>query len=117
MIRDAPPAMPSPLHPHRLVAATAAALAAAGLGTALLAGPVQAQQQGYGQTMGGGIQQQQLLENGPSAGRAAPLFNPANPLDLINQIRKGTALNDATPPGSAIDSALSEFEQQKPAAP
>jgi hypothetical protein len=112
MIRDAAPTMkPSPL----MLASGLAAFSLVASG--LVSGRAHAQQQGYGQTIGGTTQERQVLDNGPTTGKAAPLINPANPLDLMNQIRRGNALNDATPPSSAIDQALSDFEGQKPAMP
>jgi hypothetical protein len=109
MIRDSGPAMKPTL---RSLLGAGALAALAGLPAAAFA-----QQQGYGQTLRGTTQERQVLDNGPTTGKAAPLINPANPLDLMNQIRRGNALNDATPPSSAIDQALSDFEGQRPATP
>ncbi|MFN9631724.1 MAG: hypothetical protein ACK59A_16070 [Cyanobacteriota bacterium] len=91
-----------------------AALTALPLGWATAAAPGLAQQSGYGQTMGTSPQEQQIYNYDPS-GRPGPAsggLNPANPLDLINKIRKGSAMDDATPPGDAVDQALKELEAQ-----
>lgn len=73
-------------------------------------------QQGYGQTLGTSPMEQQMYNYNPSSGSqpgtGSSGLNPANPLDLINKIRKGNALNDATPPGDAVDRALRELESQ-----
>ena len=34
----------------------------------------------------------------------------------MNKLRRGTAMEDATPPGTAIDQALKDFEIQSPPA-
>ena len=40
------------------------------------------------------------------------ILDSANPIDLMNKIRRGTAMDDATPPGDAIDAALRDYHQQ-----
>lgn len=78
--------------------------------------PASAQQSGYGQTMGTSPMEQQLYNYDPGSGSrpggSAAGINPANPLDLINKIRKGSAMDDATPPGDAVDQALKALEAQ-----
>lgn len=78
--------------------------------------PALAQQSGYGQTMGTSPMEQQFYNYDPGSGSrpggSASGINPANPLDLINKIRKGSAMDDATPPGDAVDQALKELEAQ-----
>ncbi|MFN9622906.1 MAG: hypothetical protein ACK587_08765 [Cyanobacteriota bacterium] len=75
-----------------------------------------AQQSGYGQTMGSTPMEQQIYNFDPGSGSrpggSSAGINPANPLDLINKIRKGSALDDATSPGDAVDQALKELETQ-----
>lgn len=96
----------------------------AGSITLLMAPGARAQQAGYGQTMGTTPMEQQVYGgSGPSSGSGS-ILNSANPIDLMNKIRKGTALDDATPPSSAIDQALRDFDSQpapktaaKPAGP
>jgi hypothetical protein len=75
-----------------------------------------AQQSGYGQTMGTSPMEQQMYNYDPGSGSrpggSAAGLNPANPLDLINKIRKSSAMDDATPPGDAVDQALKALEAQ-----
>ncbi|MEB3324645.1 MAG: hypothetical protein VKM17_04850 [Cyanobacteriota bacterium] len=84
------------------------------LGTNLA--PAAAQQSGYGQTMGNSPAENQIYNydpaNGSRTGSGSEGLNPANPLDLFNKIRKGTAMEEATPPGDAVDQALKELEAQ-----
>jgi hypothetical protein len=93
-------------------------------GLACVVPPALAQQGGYGQTMGSSPMEQQLYNYDPGSGNrtggSSSGLNPANPLDLINKIRKGSAMDNATPPGDAVDQALKELDAQnrpQPAAP
>jgi hypothetical protein len=100
-----------------------AALAAASLWGSVSANPALAQQAGYGQTIGPSQQDgNSLPERDPfdtrPGGGGGSLFDATNPLELMNRIRRGTALDDATPPSSAVDQALRELEAQPtPSAP
>jgi hypothetical protein len=86
--------------------------------------PVAAQAtSGYGQPIGVSPQDRQIFGNGSGSGSAV---GPAgsgsgidinNPIDLINKIRRSTALDDATPPASAVDQALKALEAQSGPAP
>ena len=38
------------------------------------------------------------------------ILDAANPMDLLNQIRRATAMDDATPPSDAIDAALKAYQ-------
>jgi hypothetical protein len=80
------------------------------------AGAAGAQQSGYGQTMGSTPTESQIYNYDPGSGNrtgsSTEGLNPANPLDLINKIRKGSAMDNATPPGDAVDQALKELEAQ-----
>ena len=54
-------------------------------------------------------QEQQFYDYGPSSGSGkggGSILDSANPMDLMNKLRKSTAMDDATPPGDAIDQAL-----------
>ncbi len=80
--------------------------------------PASAQQQGFGQTLGS-PQDRQMFGNGASSGAGGGSLGPStpglgitNPIDLINRIRRSTALDDATPPASAVDQALKALESQ-----
>ncbi len=69
-----------------------------------------AQQQGYGQTYDA-PQIQRELDSGSGPSRSNVL-DATNPIDLMNRLRRATALDDATPPGDAIDAALKDFHAQ-----
>ena len=54
-------------------------------------------------------QEQQFYDYGPSSGSGkggGSILDSANPMDLMNKLRKSTAMDEATPPGDAIDQAL-----------
>jgi hypothetical protein len=111
-----------PTHRSRLLRLWVAAPLVCGLAWGLP--PARAQQSGYGQTMGSSPMEQQMYNYDPGSGSrpggSSAGLNPANPLDLINKIRKGSAMDNATPPGDAVDQALKELEVQsrpQPAAP
>lgn len=91
-----------------------ALVAAAGLSVPLLmtATPAAAQQAGYGQTLGTTPMERQLYDGGTGRPSSGSILDSANPLDLMNKIRRGTAMDDATPPASAIDQALQQLEVQ-----
>jgi hypothetical protein len=73
--------------------------------------PAAAQQAGYGQTLGSSQQERELnLGTGPQ--RSSSILDSTNPLDLMNKLRRGTALDNATPPGDAVDAALKDFQVQ-----
>jgi len=96
-------------HPFRSPALLAVLLA---LGP-IAASPAGAQQAGYGQTLGTEQQQRQLLDGGTTPnGRGGSILESTNPLDLMNKLRRASAMDDATPPGSAVDQALKDFESQ-----
>jgi hypothetical protein len=72
---------------------------------------------GYGQTIGS-PQQERELDGGPGTGKGTSVLDATNPIDLMNRLRRATALDDATPPRDAIDAALSDFQSQsQPASP
>lgn len=91
-----------------------ALVAAAGLSAPLLltAAPAAAQQAGYGQTLGTTPMERQLYDGGTGRPSSGSILDSANPLDLMNKIRRSTAMDDATPPASAIDQALQQLEVQ-----
>lgn len=45
-------------------------------------------------------------------GKGSSVLDSVNPIDLMNKIRRSTALDDATPPSEAIDQALKEYSTQ-----
>lgn len=38
------------------------------------------------------------------------ILDASNPMDLLNRIRRSTAMDDATPPSDAIDAALKAYQ-------
>lgn len=48
---------------------------------------------------GKSTQEEQFLDYGPGTGKPKSIFDAKNPGDLINTLRKGAAMDDATPPG------------------
>ena len=57
--------------------------------------------------------EQQFIDpgNGGGSGKEGSILNSTNPIDLMNKLRRGSAMDDATPPKDAIDAALRELEQ------
>lgn len=95
------------------LAATIASAATVASVTAV--GAVRAQEKGYGQTISG-PQQERELDYGTGTNRGGSVLDSANPIDLMNKLRKATSMDDATPPGDAVDAALRDFHSP-PAAP
>lgn len=107
-------ARPSSFHLPRLPGVMLLLAAAA---AALNPADALAQQQGYGQTLGTSPLERQLFDADPRGGKGGgTILDSTNPLDLMNMIRRSSAMDDATPPASAIDQALREFDSQ-PAGP
>jgi len=100
----------------RLTATTASISSCVAL-VGLLAAPIPAfaQESGYGQTLGTYGNEQPREPFNDDSGGLEGILDATNPLELLNRIRRGTALDDATPPSSAIDAALMEFEAQSAA--
>ena len=78
-------------------------------------GAARAQEKGYGQTISS-PQQERELDYGTGTNRGGSVIDSANPIDLMNKLRKATAMDDATPPGDAVDAALRDFHSP-PAVP
>ncbi|MEA5416335.1 hypothetical protein [Synechococcus sp. BA-132 BA5] len=99
----------------RACAARVGSLATVALAV-LAAGEASAQQAGYGQTLGTSPLERQLYDYGPgkSGSGSGSILDSTNPLDLLNKLKRSTALDDATPPGSAIDQALRDFDAKAP---
>jgi hypothetical protein len=59
-------------------------------------------------------QEKNFYDYGPSGTNGKPsgtsIFESGNPMDLMNKIRKGTAMDDATSPTDSIDAALKALE-------
>lgn len=65
---------------------------------------------GYGQTISS-PQQERELDYG-SGTKGSSVLDATNPIDLMNRLRRATALDDATSPGDAVDAALKDFHSQ-----
>jgi hypothetical protein len=92
----------------------------------LLAQPTPVAAQGaaaLSQPLGVTPQDRQIFGNGSGSGSgvgpagSSSGIDITNPIDLINRIRRSTALDDATPPASAVDQALKALEAQSGPAP
>jgi hypothetical protein len=105
------------LGPDQRLAALLARLGPAALAGGLIAAiggainPAAAQQAGYGQTLGSS-QQEREVDFGTGPKRSGSILDSTNPLELMNKLRRGTALDNATPPGDAVDAALKDFQVQ-----
>ena len=97
------------------LAAAVTLLGSVDLGASSLWQPAGAQQQGYGQTMdnatgtGSGSGSSSM---GSGMGKGGSVLDAVNPIDLMNKIRRNQALDDATPPGDAVDQALKDYQSQ-----
>jgi len=106
------PALKSALPAPAPAAVMGALLVVAAFNTLTLR-PAGAQQQGYGQTLqGAGAAGGGASSLGPSMGKGSSVLDSVNPIDLMNKIRRSTALDDATPPSDAIDQALRDYSVQ-----
>ena len=84
-----------------------------GLGPLDQAPPAAAQEKGYGQTISS-PQQERELDYGTGTNRGGSALDSTNPWELMNKLRKSTAMDDATPPGDAIDQALKLLNSPPP---
>ncbi|MEY3757188.1 MAG: hypothetical protein RLZZ263_342 [Cyanobacteriota bacterium] len=71
---------------------------------------------GTGQSYGN-PQLQRELDYGTGKTDGGSLFNSANPIDLMNKLRKATAMDDATSPQDAVDAALKGLDAPVAAKP
>ena len=90
------------------LAFTAGIASVAGIAAVAGVGAARAQERGYGQTISS-PQQERELDYGTGTNRGGSVLDSANPIDLMNKLRKATAMDDATPPGDAVDAALRDF--------
>ena len=97
------------------VALAAAVASVVGVASLAGVGAARAQEKGYGQTISS-PQQERELDYGTGTNRGGTVLDSANPIDLMNKLRKATAMDDATTPGDAVDAALRDFHSP-PAAP
>jgi hypothetical protein len=96
---------PCPLRPSAVACAGLMALTALGL----TAQTARADYSSWGMS----TQEKQIYDYGPGGSngtsKQGAVLDSANPIDLMNKIRRGTAMDDATPPGDAVDAALKEL--------
>ena len=84
---------------------------AVGVASVAGVGAARAQEKGYGQTISSPQQERELdYDTGPT--RSGSLMDSANPIELMNKLRKASSLDDATQPGDAVDAALRDFNSQ-----
>lgn len=61
-------------------------------------------------------QEKQIYDYGPGGSngtsKQGAILDSTNPIDLMNKIRRGTAMDDATTPGDAVDAALKDLDVQ-----
>ncbi len=55
-------------------------------------------------------QERELYNTLPGSDQKGTILDATNPMDLINQLRRATAMDNATSPSDAIDQALKAFE-------
>jgi len=94
---------------------TAAVASVVGVASVAGVGAARAQEKGYGQTISS-PQQERELDYGTGTNRGGSALDSANPIDLMNKLRKATSMDNATNPGDAVDAALRDFHSP-PAAP
>jgi len=91
-------------------------LPAAGLCAAVALMPAARAQ--YNNNSNFSVQEQRVYDVGPGgtnpAAKGGSILDSTNPMDLLNKLKRGTALDDATNPTDAIDAALKELETQAP---
>jgi len=97
------------------VAFAAAVASVIGVASVAGVGAARAQEKGYGQTISS-PQQERELDYGTGTNRGGSALDSANPIDLMNKLRKATSMDNATNPGDAVDAALRDFHSP-PAAP
>jgi hypothetical protein len=68
--------------------------------------PVLAQQADWVAQSNSNPQLQKELDYGSGKQESGSLFNTANPMELMNKLRKSGAMDDATSPSDAVDAAL-----------
>ena len=56
-------------------------------------------------------QERELYNTLPSSEKKGGILDATNPMELMNLLRKATAMDDATSPSDAIDQALKALEE------
>ena len=66
-------------------------------------------------------QEKQIYDYGPGGSngtsKQGSILDTTNPIELMNKIRRGSAMDDATPPGDAVDAALKELNAAQGSGP
>jgi hypothetical protein len=65
-------------------------------------------------SFGQGVQEQQIYDNSPTGRPSGGILESGNPLELMNKLRRSSALDNATQPGDAVDQAIRALEAQAP---
>ena len=58
-------------------------------------------------------QEKDLYDTLPSGTKSDSFLDSANPIDLMNKLRRATAMDDATSPSDAIDRALKVLQVEE----
>ncbi|WP_255022105.1 hypothetical protein [Cyanobium sp. L1E-Cus] len=90
------------------LALAAAVASVVGVASVAGVGAARAQEKGYGQTISS-PQQERELDYGTGTNKGGSALDSANPIDLMNKLRKATSMDNATNPGDAVDAALRDF--------
>ena len=96
----------APLGLHTLSKLGLAALPIALLSLTTVVDPAEAQLSGDYQTP----QERDLYNTVPGNNDKGTILDATNPMDLMNRLRRSTAMDDATDPSDAIDAALKALE-------
>ena len=54
--------------------------------------------------------ERELFNTLPGESQKGGILDATNPMELMNRLKRATAMDDATPPSDAIDDALKGFE-------
>ena len=55
-------------------------------------------------------EERELFNTIPGESQKGGILDATNPMELMNRLKRATAMDDATPPSDAIDDALKGFE-------
>ncbi len=58
-------------------------------------------------------EQRSLYDDSEGSDSPGTLFDPSNPMGLMNLLQRATAMDDATSPSDAVDQALQSFESEE----
>jgi hypothetical protein len=56
-------------------------------------------------------EERQIYSPDAAGSGGGSVLDATNPMDLLNRIRRSTAMDDATPPSDAVDAALKAYQQ------